>query len=293
MLTYKRLGLKVKPHLTEKDETVGRILDILKKSGAEVYVDQKSIGDIRCAVGLPILDDASTIDAMIVIGGDGTILRSVRELKDLSVPIFGINRGAVGFLAEIAIEEVETLLPSLLAGEGVIEERELLSVEVERSDKKIFDGFALNEIVVSQGAIARLMDLRTSVNGEALATYHADGLIIATPTGSTAYSLAAGGPVVHAGLSAMILTPINPHSLTQKPIVIPGDSIVETEIIKNNNEFSEGSISLTLDGQVYEQLNKNDIVRVRVHDETAKFIRRKQDTFFHTLRTKLRWGERI
>lgn len=293
MLRYKRLGLKVKPHLTEKDAVVHRILQIAQKQGAEIFVDRKSVGDAHSCAHLPSLEKDTAIDAMLVIGGDGTILRSVREIGDLSIPIIGINRGAVGFLAEIAIEEVDELLPQLLSGEGVTEERALFVAEVRRSADDIFSGFALNEIVISQGAIARLMDLRTSVNGEALATYHADGLIIATPTGSTAYSLAAGGPVVHAGLDAIILTPINPHSLTQKPIVLPGDSIVETEIIKNNNEFSEGSISLTLDGQVYEELNKNDLVRVRVHDQKAKFVRRKQDTFFHTLRTKLRWGERM
>jgi NAD+ kinase len=211
----------------------------------------------------------------------------------LKIPILSVNKGAVGFLAEIAMDEADTLLPSLIRGEGVIEERSVLYVHVEREGKEIFSCFALNEAVISQGTISRLLDLRTSVGGEILSTFHADGLIIATPTGSTAYSLAAGGPVVHPRLAAVILTPINPHSLSQRPIVIPGKADIETEVSKCNDSFLESTVGLTLDGQVYHELQRFDRVVSRIHSETVKFIRRKEDTFFHTLRTKLKWGERL
>jgi len=293
MQKLKRIGLTVKPYLTEKEETIERLLTLVRNTGAEVFIDRKNLEDVRCVHLLPQLEDDIVVDAMLVVGGDGTILRSVRELKDFRVPLITVNKGVVGFLAELSLEEAETMLSKMLAGEYVIEERTMLSVEVLRRKKTVFSGLVLNEAAISQGNIARLLDLRTSVNNNTLATYHADGLIIATPTGSTAYSLAAGGPVVHPRLSAMILTPINPHSLTQKPIVIPGESVVETEVQKHEEGFLDTRVSLTLDGQVYEQLSGGDVVRVRMHEETAKFVRREHDKFYHALRTKLRWGERI
>lgn len=293
MLTYRRIGLTVKPLLEDKDEAVRHVVDILRSTGAEIYIDAPNMTDVSCTRMFPAIADGPGIDALLVIGGDGTILRAVRELSDLSTPILSVNRGVVGFLAEILIEEASDMLPRLLSGEGVLEERTLLHVSVERESETIFDSFALNEAAVSQGAIARLLDLRTGVNGEPLATFHADGLIVATPTGSTAYSLAAGGPVVHPHLDAMILTPINPHSLTQKPVVIPGRSIVHMDVPRVGDGSLQTHVSLTLDGQVYIELQKDDRVTITMHDQTVKFLRRGADTFFHTLRTKLRWGERV
>jgi NAD+ kinase len=293
MLIYKRIGLTVKKNLSDKEETIAKVVDILRKCGAEIFIDPISMYDVSCTRTFGEIASGTKLDAILVIGGDGTILRAVRELPDFSIPVLSVNRGVVGFLAEINIEEAEVLLPQLLSGEGVIEERTLLSVHVERHGEEVFHSFALNEAAISQGAIARLLDMRTDINGEPLATFHADGLLIATPTGSTAYSLAAGGPVVHPRLSALILTPINPHSLTQKPVVIPGGSTVGVDVLLSGNPFKETHVSLTLDGQVYEELRKDDRVIVKTHKENVKFIRRREDTFFHTLRTKLRWGERL
>ncbi len=278
MLQYKRIGIIVKQTMTENEQTVVHILSILKKEGVEVEMDVQKMKDIN---------------ALLVIGGDGTILRAVRELQNFSVPILSVNRGAVGFLAEIGMDEADALLPSLLHGEGMIEERSILSVQVIRDGKEIFQSFGLNEAVIAQGAISRLLDLKTSVGGEELATFHADGLIIATPTGSTAYSLAAGGPVVHPRLSALILTPINPHSFNQRPIVLPGKNDIETEVTNCNQSHHLSAVSLTIDGQVYHELQLHDRIKSHVHSETVKFVRRREDTFFHTLRTKLKWGERI
>lgn len=293
MLTYRRIGLTVKPTLTAKDETVRRVVDVLRAAGADIRVDSANMSDLSCVRTFPFIADQPDLDVLLVIGGDGTILRAVRELPDLSIPVLSVNRGVVGFLAELDLEEATELLPGLLSGEGVIEERSLLHVSVTRAGETVFDSFALNEAAISQGAIARLLDLRTDVNGDPLATFHADGLIVATPTGSTAYSLAAGGPVVHPHLDAMILTPINPHSLTQKPVVIPGGSVVGIDVLRSGEGFLQTLVSLTLDGQVYAELRRNDRVSVALHDRTVKFLRRRPDTFFHTLRTKLRWGERM
>jgi NAD+ kinase len=292
MQKYRRIGISVKPHMSGKDEAVKHVIGILEKEGFELYFDRKSVENVGCTHAYADIDNAN-IDVLLVIGGDGTILRAVRELKDHSIPVLSVNRGAVGFLAEIMVEEADELLPALLSGYGEIEERTTLSVTVSREGKDVFDALALNEAAISQGAIARLLDLRTDISGEPLATFHADGLIVATPTGSTAYSLAAGGPVVHPRLSALILTPINPHSLTQKPIVIPGGSVVGIDVLKTDGGFQQTHVSLTVDGQVYFELSRDDRVTVTTNPETVKFIRRREDTFFHTLRTKLRWGERL
>lgn len=293
MSTYRRIGLTVKPHLFDKNDSIAAILTILQKQNITVHYDATNIHECPCVEGLTPLTDDADIDALLVIGGDGTLLRAVRQLKDFSVPIIGINRGSVGFLAEIAMKEADTLLPALLNGDGVIDERSALTVTVTRDSEDIFHSFALNEAVISQGTISRLLDLKTNVGGEHLANFHADGLIIATPTGSTAYSLAAGGPVVHPQIEALILTPINPHSFNQRPIVLPSHAGIEVQVGKSNESFIQSTVSLTIDGQVYHELQKGDYIRVGVHEETVKFLRRREDTFFHTLRTKLKWGERL
>lgn len=292
MLKYRRIGVTVKSDLGHKDEAVTTVLKILEGLGAQVYFDSKRCGDVPSVRGRMLFEEEKDIDLLLVIGGDGTILRSVRELKDFSVPIVSVNRGAVGFLAETNMDEAPELLPRLLSGEGVVDERHVLDITVSRDGKSFFEGPVLNEAVISQGSIARLMDLQAWVNGEELTTFRSDGLIIATPTGSTAYSLAAGGPIVHPRLRAIILTPINSHSFSQKPIVIPGSSLVTVEVLTKPGKFGDFEVSLTLDGQTYIGLEPNDRVAARISEtNTVKFLRRKQDTFFGILREKLRWGE--
>ncbi|HAI98510.1 TPA: NAD(+) kinase [Candidatus Peribacteria bacterium] len=291
MLAYKRIGVTVKSGLDKKDKAVKHIMDILRKLGAHICLDVKRAEDYANVKDVEPLECIENIDLLIVIGGDGTILRAFREMKDLSIPILSVNWGTVGFLAETNLTEADQLLPELLSGGGTLEERGILHVEVLRGKETFFNGYALNEAVIAQGTIARLVDLKASVNGESLTTFHADGLIISTPTGSTAYSLAAGGPVVHPTISATILTPINPHSFSQKPIVIPGDSAVEVEVLTRENKFRDTEVVLTLDGQVYVPLKHHDRVSARVYRQKVRFLRRSQDTFFSTLRAKLKWGE--
>lgn len=293
MLKYHHIGLTVKSDLPEKDATLSYVLNILSKLNAHIFVDPERTRGLSCAKGYPSFEGTKGIDLLLVIGGDGTILRAIRETPLLHVPILSINRGAVGFLAEMTLDEADDLLPKLLGKEGTVEERRILTIEAWNGKQKKLRGFVLNEAVIAQGAIARLLNLKTTVNGEALTTFHADGLIIATPTGSTAYSLAAGGPIVHPHLSAMILTPLNAHSFSQKPLVLPGTYIVEIEVVKKRNKFMDSEVSLTLDGQTYIPLNQGDRVRATMGKRAVKFLRRKQDSFFATLRTKLKWGERL
>ncbi|MDA1292237.1 MAG: NAD(+)/NADH kinase [bacterium] len=293
MITYKRIGITVKSGLEDKCQSVDEIVHIVEQSGAEVFMDPKRIGGADCALDLPEYSSEDEIDLLLVIGGDGTILRAVRELSDCRIPILSINRGRVGFLAEIEFDDAKDLLPRFLTGEGVIDERKLLNVRAMRGNTEVISGFALNEAVIAQGTIARLVDLQTSVNNEPLTTFHADGLIIATPTGSTAYNLSSGGPIVHPTLDAMILTPISPHSFSQKPVVIRSDAKVEITVKTKQKKYKDTEVVLTLDGQVYVGLEGEDVITVTQDARSIKFLRRSQDTFFGTLRDKLKWGERV
>lgn len=293
MTQYKRIGVTVKTGLDHKNESVEQVLRILENQGVDICFDPARADEIDCAKNLETYKSTGDIDLLLVIGGDGTILRAVREMPDLNVPILSVNRGTVGFLAETKLDEAEELIPALLSGNGVIEQRSIMNVEVLRKSKVQHSGIALNEAVIAQGTIARLVNLDTTVNSEPLTMYHADGLIISTPTGSTAYSLAAGGPIVHPGLSATILTPINPHSFTQKPVVLRGDSVVTVTVRIKQTRYDEAKVYLTTDGQTSVPLEHEDVVRVRAAPKTVKFLRRAQDTFFGTLREKLKWGERI
>lgn len=291
MLKYKRIGVTVKSGLSYKNEAVTKILSILDSLGAEVLIDEDRMSDLPEARTHAAYEDGSDIDLLVVIGGDGTILRAVRELRDFNTPIFSVNRGTVGFLAEAELDEAEELIPSVFNGDGVIEERSIINVQGIRDGKEFVSGFSLNEAVIAQGTIARLVDLQTKINGEVLTTFNADGLIVSTPTGSTAYSLAAGGPIVHPTLKATILTPINPHSFGQKPIVIPSENEVEIIVSAPTDKFKDTEVVLTMDGQKYVPLQDGDSIRCCGCEHTVKFLRRSQDTFFHTLRKKLHWGE--
>lgn len=291
MLAYKRIGLTVKSGLDDKCDSIDVVVGILEKLGATIFMDPKRAEGIECATHLPSYSSEDEIDLLLILGGDGTLLRAVRELEHCTTPILGINRGTVGFLAELEFSEVAEELPGLLSGGGMIDERSLLNVKAMRGAKEILSGFVLNEVVIAQGTIARLVELKTTVNDEDLTTYHADGLIVSTPTGSTAYNLSAGGPIVHPNLSATILTPINPHSFTQKPVVLRSDAVIDIDVLTKKNKYADHEVILTLDGQVYAPLLCGDSVRITGDARKIRFLRKKQDTFFSTLRAKLKWGE--
>ncbi len=290
---YRRIGLTAKSELMHREDALRAVLRVLRAFDGDVLLDRRRCAQLPFAEGYAFYDKEEGLDLLIVVGGDGTILRTVREMEDPSIPLLTINVGTVGFLAEMTFDEIETLLPRFLRGEGCTDERATLHVDARRGGESLFNGIVLNEAAVSQGSIARLVDLRTRINGQELTNFRADGLILSTPTGSTAYSLAAGGPIVHPQLPATILTPINPHSFSQKPIVIPGQQVVDVEVWTPENKFRDIEVSLTLDGQTYISLQRGDTIRAAMGSRTVKFLRRSPDAFYGTLRTKLKWGERL
>jgi NAD+ kinase len=289
-MTFRSIALTARSDFEHKEETLERIVRIVEGLGIDVCIDPD-----RCAV--PILKrckhfkELKGFDLIIVVGGDGTILRTVRDLKDFSIPLLTINRGTVGFLTESGTDDLETIIPTLLRAETAVEERQMLSCSVKRGDKEIIQGHVLNEIVMSQGAIARIIQLETTINDQHLATFRSDGVIIATPTGSTAYNLSAGGPIVHPRSRETIITPINAHAITQKPLVVPADEVITVTVLPRESKFEHVEVSLTLDGQTHHKLQRGDRVTVTEHPERVRFLRQQKDTFYKTLRGKLGWGE--
>jgi NAD+ kinase len=224
---------------------------------------------------------------IIVLGGDGTLLSAARLVASAkkNVPIFGVNLGSLGFMAEVSLNELYANLAKALAGKLRAEERMMLTAAVIRGGKRISSSTVLNDAVVSKGALGRMVSLEVSVGGDRLTSIRADGLILATPTGSTAYSLSAGGPIIHPAVHCFVLTPICPHTLSHRPIAIPDASVVQVKLASR----SEG-VSLALDGQVMTMLRQGDVVEVRKAKKRIKLIKHPSKDYYEILRTKLKWG---
>lgn len=224
-------------------------------------------------------------DPIITLGGDGTLIGVARYVEGTSPIFVGVNFGNLGFLTEVRPDELMSVLDTLAKGGVTCAERVLLDVQVQRKGTIVFESRAVNDVVVQKGARSRLPELDLSVNGNDVARIRADGIILATPTGSTAYSLAAGGSIAHPSLSVILVTPICPHSLTNRPLILPGSAQVEVEIPKVEDE-----VIVTVDGQVSETLLSGDIVKVSQAGQTVKFVVSQEKSYFDILRTKLNWG---
>ncbi|WP_298439130.1 NAD(+)/NADH kinase [Geobacter sp.] len=226
-------------------------------------------------------------DMAVVLGGDGTLISAARLIGAREIPILGVNLGSLGFLTEITLDELYPALESCLRGDFRVSERMMLRVAVERDGREESCHRVLNDVVINKGALARIIDMETLVNDRYLTTYKADGLIISSPTGSTGYCLSANGPIVHPALECLTITPICPHTLTNRPIVLEADAEVTVRLISKNED-----VFLTLDGQVGMKLKCGDIVRVRRAEHRTRLVMSGSKDYFEVLRTKLKWGER-
>ena len=226
------------------------------------------------------------VDVLLVLGGDGTLLSMARLVGDLGVPILGVNLGGLGFLAALTVEELFPSLDALLRDELLIEERMMLAATVLRQGERLAEYVALNDMVITKSAMSRIIRLEVAVDGDFATGYRADGLILSTPTGSTAYCLSAGGPIVFPTMDAVVLTPICSHTLTNRPIVLPATQRISITLLTDQD------VMLTLDGQVGFALKANDTVEVRRAAARTRLLRVPQKHFFSVLRTKLKWGER-
>ncbi|HUJ69509.1 MAG TPA: NAD(+)/NADH kinase [Syntrophorhabdales bacterium] len=231
-----------------------------------------------------ILDLAELI---VVLGGDGTLISVARIVGKRGVPIFGVNLGSLGFLTEITLDELYPALESCLKGDYHISERMMLSVAVERDGELISENRVLNDAVINKGALARIIDLETTVNDDYLTTFKGDGVILSTPTGSTGYSLSANGPILYPELDCFVVSPICPHTLTNRPLVVRGDAQIRVELKCINED-----VCLTLDGQVGMKLECGDVIRISRSKQRTRLIISGSRDYFEILRTKLKWGER-
>ncbi len=287
-----QVGVVVNPEKVEQcagtEEAVRALVQELNRRGLVVRINHEGAG----AVGLDSLAASEEelsrwSDALVVVGGDGTILRAARAAAVRGIPVLGVNVGGFGFLAEVGLERMQEAVARLVEGRYEVDERMMLAAEVVRGGAIAQRFLALNDMVITKSGYARLVPIRTRINDEHLATYLADGLIISTPTGSTAYNLSAGGPILAPGVRALVITPICPHTLTARPVVVDAEDVASVELAR-----AEESVLLTVDGQVGFPLEGGDVVRVRRAEERARLVRLKPFSFYRVLREKFGWGER-
>ena len=284
----KKIGLIANMKKDNIKAAVPEIISLLNHRGAEVLMPSGTADNLNSINSdMSVNEMLNLVQCFIVLGGDGTILSSARMGARAGIPVLGINMGRLGFLSELDIPDVANGFDSLFREDFYIDERMMLYARVIRDSRVLEEFTCLNDAVITKGAFARLIMLETRVNGEEVGTYPADGIIVASPTGSTAYSLSAGGPVVTPNLDLMLITPICPHALWARPMVISPSSKVEVKVLSDRAE-----IMLTVDGQHGLRLEQNDIVYIGSSSLKAKFLRLKQRSFFNVLRKKLSEGQR-
>ena len=281
----KKIGIISKPRKQDAGHILSHLVKWLKDKGAEPLMDQETAGLIDIKATYTRQDIASLSDFIIVLGGDGTLLSVARVIGAKGTPILGVNLGSLGFLTEVTIEEMYPLLDEILMGQMIIDERGMIETSIFRKGKEIAKYTVLNDVVINKGALARMILMETRVGGRYLNTYRADGLIISTPTGSTAYSLSAGGPIVYPTVGAVIISPICPHTLTNRPIVVPDDATIEVTMLTENEDML-----VTLDGQEGHELKHMDTVVVKKTKGTTRLILSPKKDYYQILRQKLRWG---
>jgi NAD+ kinase len=285
------VGILVRPDLGQAAPAVRGLVAWLRERGVDVCLEERTAELVelparaacRVASGREV---AATADVLVVMGGDGTFL-AASHLVERAVPVLGVNFGSLGFLTEITMNELYPTLEGVLRGEYRYEERRMLRARVQRGDTaETTTGDVLNDVVVTKAALSRIIELDVAVDGLFVSSFRADGLIVSSPTGSTAYNLAAGGPILHPTLDAVVLTPICPHMLSNRPLVISDRSTIEVRL----RAARQGEVHITLDGQRGFPLRGGDVVTVTRSPRAIRLVKAQRD-YFEVLRTKLKWGE--
>jgi NAD+ kinase len=278
-LTVTRVGIVAKDGLVGVSEHVSRLQGWLRERG------------VSTVYGVPREQLPHEVDLIVVLGGDGTLLSMAARIAQSKrdVPILGVNFGSLGFLTETRIDELYESLEHVLDGTAAFDERAMLEADAHRDRQPLDSRVVLNDVVFTKAALSRMIELSVSVSGGFVTHVKADGLIIASATGSTAYNLAAGGPIVHPGVDALVLTPIAPHTLTNRPVVIPGNAVVE---IRPHANGTVDDLFVTYDGQSGYPLQREDVVRVRIAERKLRLVKATARSYFELLREKLKWGER-
>jgi NAD+ kinase len=284
---FQSIGILSRPRRAQLSVVVPPLLKWLNERGITAAYDEETacvLADASKGQPRPLVADSSQL--LLVLGGDGTMLAAARLAAPRGIPILPINMGSLGFLTSFTLDELYPALEETLAGRFSVSQRVMLKAELERGGSVIEKQCALNDAVIHKGALARMIQLELRINSDFVCRYRADGLIVSSPTGSTAYSLSAGGPIVHPAVESFIITPICPHMLSDRPLVIPDSCCIE---VKLNGDAE--SVYLTLDGQRGIPVQPTDILRVSRANEQLKLIQPPKKPYFDILRSKLKWGE--
>lgn len=291
MSSIKRIGIVLKPNQPDALKTMCELTIWLSARGISLLggpeIERQRIEE---KTGCPVEEVApgklaATADLILVLGGDGTMIATSRLMADTEVPVLGVNYGGLGYLAEFRIEELYAALESILDGNYRLDKRVMLSVELVRGDESVTRNRVLNDVVINKSALARIIEIEAYLNQQFVNAFRADGLIVSTPTGSTAYNLSAGGPVIFPSMNAVVITPICPFTLSNRPIVVPDDAVIELRL-----KTEQEDVSLTLDGQVGFPLKVEDRVLIRKSKTTFNLVQPMNRNYFDVLRDKLRWG---
>ncbi len=288
-MKFNTIGIITKPQAEPVRQTLQSLFDFLKKKNCDIVLDEQipdtiNSSDFKQASREEI---GKTCDLVIVVGGDGTILNAVRSLAHANVPLLGINVGRLGFLADISPDELEASLENILNGSYREEQRILLEMQVHRDGKVIFEADAFNDVVVHIRDVARMIEFETRIDDEFVNHQRADGIVVSTPTGSTAYALSSGGPILHATLDAITLVPISPHTLSSRPLVVNADSHIDILICNTK----EGIAQATCDGHLSTDVHVGDHIKVKRKSDKITLLHPKQHNYFEILRAKLHWSE--
>ena len=281
----KKIGVFCKPKAPSATDILGRLIPWLRKQNYHIFLDTGTAAIINETSSYEKREISQQADLLIVLGGDGTLLSVARAAHPHNIPILAVNLGSLGFLAEISIEELYPTLENILAGKFEIENRMLLNACIWRNGEKVEDHNVLNDVVINKGAVARVINLQVLVNGQYMTSYRADGLIIATPTGSTAYSLSAGGPIIHPSMHTLVLSPICPFTLTNRSILIPDQSVIQVKLAAEYDD-----VRVTLDGQEGYDMRAGDILEIKKTKTSLQLIRGPNKNYYQILRDKLHWG---
>ena len=294
-MTVQRVGIVAKHGLVAASEYVSRLGLWLRERGVEAVCEHDTAALAGAAAhGATTMTREALpreVDLVVVLGGDGTLLAMAARIAQSGrdVPILGVNFGSLGFLTEIRIDELTSSLEGVLDGTASIDKRAMLAADAHRKGQPVDSRIVLNDVVFTKAALSRMIELSVSVSGEFVTRVKADGLIIASATGSTAYNLAAGGPIVHPMVDALVLMPIAPHTLTNRPVVIPGSAAVE---VRAHTNGAPEDIFVTYDGQSGYPLHEGDTVQVRKFERLLRLVKAPARGYFEVLREKLKWGER-
>jgi NAD+ kinase len=286
---FKNIGVIGKYDSPNLSRPLAQVIAFLVRLGHQVVVDDRAATQLEPhTLKTAALDQIGKhVDLVVVLGGDGTLLSVARTLAPHNIPLIGVNLGRLGFLTDIPIDELETTLKAMLDGSYTYDDRTLLSATVMRKRKKVFSTLALNDVVVSRGAMGSMIEFEVYVDGQFAYNLRSDGLIIATPTGSTAYSLSSGGPILHPSLPALGLVPISPHTLSNRPIVIPSKSLVEVVLIRGPNA------RVNFDVQSHFDLEADDKVAVKAHESPIRLLHPHGYDYYAMLREKLHWSAKL